>query len=184
MYITLLLACQLEPLFAGELEFVQKESTHVSAWSSTIIQRYHGPQDSDAIYLDLSLVEKNGARRVLATNIIGPIVLFEEEKKILSCEDNGIVTGIKPIIFDLNGRKKEGPQHPGHLRECERIERSSLLLLHYNLVKDGKPYNFIRILDTDGKVVLEKESHSAEEIVVSYEGKMYRVRVPQPDWPG
>jgi len=180
----LLLAIQLSLLSAGEPEIVKQESTYVEAWSATIIQKYHGPKDSDAILLDLSLVDKNGVSRLLAKNIVGPIVLFEEEKKIFCCEDQGAIVGIKPLIIDLNGGMIKGPKHPGDLRQYNRIEHSNLLLLLYTLVKDGKPYSLIRIFDTDGKIVLEKDSYTEEEIVVSYEGKMYKVGIPQPDWPG
>jgi hypothetical protein len=92
--------------------------------------------------------------------------------------------GERPIIVDLRGRRTQLPRHPGYLRGCERIERSNLLFLHYNLMTDGKPHNLIRVVTTEGKLVLEKALYEAAELSVSHGGRTYRVRVDAPDWPG
>jgi hypothetical protein len=94
------------------------------------------------------------------------------------------MVGDRPIVIDLNGRKVDGPTHPGYLRECKKIEDSNLALLHYNLVRENKPYNFVRVIDTDAKVVLDKELPSAGEVEVATPTKIYRVRVPAPELPG
>jgi len=183
--VTLLAACQEKPKEAEVAEFVEEEMREVEAWSVKLVQRHHGPRDSDAILLDVSVLDKAGTRRLLAKDIVGPILLFEKERKVISCESQGsTMVGRGPILFDLNGRKENGPEHPGYLRECKQIEASNLVLLHYNLVREGKPYNLVRILDTDGKVVLEKELYRVGEVKVRRAEKMYRVQVPEPDWPG
>jgi hypothetical protein len=153
-------------------------------WSAQVIQRHHGPRESDAILIDLFLVQE-GNRRLLAKNIIGPVFVFEDERKLLSCESQGsAMVGRGPVTIGLDGRKTDGPKHPGYLRECARVERSDLLILHYNLVKDGKPYNLSRVLDTDGKIVQDNVFHGAGEFSVIRGGKTYRLRVPEPDLPG
>jgi len=103
--------------------------------------------------VDIIVVEK-GRTRLLAKDIIGPIVVFD------------------------------GPKHPGYLRECARVECSGLLLLHYNLVRDGKPFNLARVINTEGAVVLERELYRGDQFSVRHGGKTYRVRIPEPDWPG
>jgi len=180
----LFLACQATLVKAGESEIVREESIDVAAWSAKVVQRSHGRPNSDAVLLDVIVVEKEQTR-VLAKNIIGPIVIFDGKRKIISCESQGsAMVGRGPIILALDGGKADGPKHPGYLRECARVERSSLLLLHYNLVRDGKPFNVARIINTEGAVVLERELHRAGEFSVLHEGKTYRVRIPEPDWPG
>jgi len=169
---------------AAESEVVREESVNVPAWSAQVIQRHHGPPRSDAILIDVFLVEA-GNRRLLAKNIVGPIVLFEDKRRILSCESQGsAIVGRGPIVFDLAGRRTQLMNHPGYLRECERIERSNLLLLHYNLMADGKPYNLVRVLNAEGKVVLEKKFDEEAELTVSDAGKTYRIRIPAPELPG
>ncbi|PYI79898.1 MAG: hypothetical protein DME26_22645 [Verrucomicrobia bacterium] len=141
----LFLACQAAPVMAGESEIVREESIDVAAWSAKVVQRSHGQPNSDAVLLDLIVVEK-GRTRVLAKDIIGPIAIFDGQRKIISCESQGsAMVGRGPIIFDLDGRKTDGPKHPGYLRQCARVERANLLLLHYNLVRDGKPFSFARL---------------------------------------
>ena len=116
-------------LEAAEPEVVREESVDVPAWSMQVIQRHHGPPNSDAILIDVFLAEQ-GKRRLLAKNIIGPIVLFENKRRILSCESQGdVMAGRGPIVFDLSGQQTQVVQHQGYLRGCERIERSNLLLL-------------------------------------------------------
>src|SRR5438034_1062656 len=167
----LFLACQAAPVMAGESEIVREESIDVAAWSAKVVQRSHGQPNSDAVLLDLIVVEK-GRTRVLAKDIIGPIAIFDGQRKIISCESQGSAMVRRgPIIFDLDGRKTDGPKHPGYLRECARVERSSLLLLHYNLVRDGKPFNFARVINTEGAIVLERELHRAGEFSVLHGGK-------------
>jgi len=180
----LLLACQAAPVETGESEVAREESIDVGAWSVKVVQRSHGRPNSDAVLLDVIVVE-NGRTRVLAKNIIGPIVIFDGQRKIVSCESQGsVMVGRGPIVFALDGGKTDGPKHPGYLRHCARVDSSSLLLLHYNLVRDGKPLNFARVIDTEGAVVLERELQRAGEFTVLHRGKTYRLRVPEPDWPG
>lgn len=171
-------------LMADEIEVVREERINVVGWSAQVVQKFHGPRESDAIFLDVMLVENTGLTKVLAINLVGPIIVFEKERKILSCEANNIIKGDRPVILDLEGRKWEGPKHPGYLRDCYQIEGSNLLLLHYNLVKNGKPYNLARLLSTGGRIVLDKEVSGSSEFNVLYEGKTYRVRLPEPEWPG
>lgn len=180
----LLASCEEKPQEVGKREIMREEVTDVESWSTKVVQRLHGPPNSDAILVDVTLVDRAGNSRSLVKNIVGPLVFFEEERKIVSCESEGSMVGWGPIIFDLSGHRTNGPEHPGYLRQCDRIEDSSLLLLHYNLMKDGKPYNFARILSTQGKVVLEKELYTAGEFEVSLGEKKYRVRVPEPELPG
>jgi hypothetical protein len=84
----------------------------------------------------------------------------------------------------LDGGKIDGPEHPGYLRDCRQIEGSNLAVFEYNLVRDGKPYNLVRILDTNAKVVLEKELAGAGDVEVRGAEKTYRVHVPEPELPG
>lgn len=81
-------------------EVVNERREAVAAWSARLIQRNHGPEGTDAILLDVS-IEDAGGRRPLATNILGPLVVFERERKILSCESTGAMTGARPIVIDL-----------------------------------------------------------------------------------
>jgi hypothetical protein len=180
----LLLASHAAPSTAGESEIVREESIDVASWSATVVQRSHGPANSDAVLLDVILIERSRTR-VLAKNIIGPIVIFDAQRKLVSCESQGsVMVGRGPIIFQLDGRRADGPNHPGYLRGCARVERSSLLLLHYNLVRNGKPLNFARVITADGAIVVERELYRAGELTLLHEGKTYRVQLPEPDWPG
>jgi len=169
---------------AAEPEVVREESVNVSAWSAQVVQRHHGPRGSDAILIDVFLVER-GNRRLLAKNIVGPIVLFEDKRRILSCESQGsAIVGQGPIVFSLEGGQTQIMKHRGYLRECGRIERSNLLLLQYNRMADGKPYNLVRVLSAEGKVVLDKKFDDEADFTVSDDGKPYRVHIPAPDLPG
>jgi len=189
--VTPLLVCLAQGLFgyqsaawAAEPEFVREQAVNVPAWSMQVVQRHHGPMNSDAIVIDLFVVEK-GKRRRLAKNIVGPIVLFEEQRRIVSCESEGsAIVGQGPLALDLNGRRVQLMKHPGYLRTCARIERSALLLLHYNLVGNGAPYNLIRVVATDGRVVLDKKLQGEGEVSVSEGGRTYRIFIPAPELPG
>ncbi len=172
------------PLGAAESELVREESLNVPTWSMQVLQRHHGPRNSDAILIDVILVQKSH-RRLLAKNIIGPIVLFEEKQRILSCEGQGsAMVGQGPVVFDLSGRRTQAMKHPGYLRKCARIERSNLALFQYNLVANGKPYNLVRVLNAEGQLVLEKKFDDEADLTVSDAGKIYRVRIPAPGMPG
>ena len=59
-----------------------------------------------------------------------------------------------------------------------------MLLLQYNLVADGKPYNLVRVVSADGNVVLERKFDDEADLSVSEGTKTYRVRIPAPDFPG
>lgn len=171
-------------LKAADAEVVREKGYDVPAWTARVIERHHGPSESDAILIDIILVE-NSRGRLLAKDVVGPLVLFEDERKILSCESQGsTMVGYGPMILGLDGQKIRGPKHPGYLRDCTRIERSDLLLLHYNLVKEGKPYNFARIIDTDGKIVHDKVLPGAGEFGIERNGKHYKIRLSEPELPG
>ena len=163
---------------------MREESVDVPTWSARIVQRHHGPRDSDAILIDVFLVER-GKRRLLAKNMVGPLVVFEDKRRILSCEAQGsAVVGDGPIVLTLDGAQAQIMEHPGYLRECARIEHSNMLLLQYNLVADGKPYNLVRVVSADGNVVLERKFDDEADLSVSEGTKTYRVRIPAPDFPG
>lgn len=173
------------PAQATVVEAVSEKSQEIRAWSARLIQREHGPENSDAIMLDVLIVDSSGNERLLAKDIVGPLLVFEDERTILSCESNDIMAAARPIVFDLSGQKTDGSEHPGFLRDCGRIQGSSLAFLHYNLVRDnGMPYNLIRIVDAYGKVVLEKERLGAGEVEIRVGERTYRVRVSEPEFPG
>ena len=169
---------------AAPTEVVNEQLLEEKAWSVQLVQRVRGPKDSDAILVDLSLLEPTGNRRLLAKDLIGPVFVLERERKIVSCEANDVVTGDNPIIIDIGGRKVDGPKHPGYLRRCGQVEDSGLAFFHYNLVRGGAPYNLVRIVDSDRKVVVEKELLGAGDIEVHEENKMYQIHVAEPELPG
>lgn len=183
--VCLLGGCQEKPAEKSNDEVVWEETKFVAAWSANLVQRHRGPANSDAIVSDLILSDRTGKARELAIGIVGPIVLFEAQERIFSCEARGaIMTGKAPMVFNLEGNSLEGPEHPGYLRTCFRIQDSSLLLLHYDLMREGKPYSVVRVLDLGAKVVLEKELDGPAELEVSDEGKLYRINIPEPEFPG
>jgi hypothetical protein len=177
-------ACHQIPKEPNVAEVVKEESRSVAAWSGQLVQRQHGPPNSDAILLDLSIVDSTGSQRLLAKDLLGPVLVFEAERKIVSCESSGTMVGVRPIVIDLNGRQVVGPDHPGYLRQCKEVEDSNLAFLHYNLVRQNKPYNLVRMIDTDGRLVFEKEMSTIGEVEVRAAGRTYQVHVPEPEWPG
>jgi hypothetical protein len=180
----LLTACQQKPEEKEDAEHVKEEGREVRSWGVQLVERWHGPQNSDDILVDVSVVDKAGNQRLLAKDMVGPILLFEKERRILSCESEDSVAGRGPIVLGLDGGTMDGPEHPGYLRHCAQIEGSNLAVFEYNLVRDGKPYNLVRILDTNAKVVLEKELAGAGDVEVRRAERTYRVHVPEPELPG
>jgi hypothetical protein len=52
--------CQLKPREAKVAESVDEQSQTVEPWSARLVQRRHGPDASDAILTDVSIVEATG----------------------------------------------------------------------------------------------------------------------------
>jgi hypothetical protein len=155
-------------------------------WSATLVQRFRGPENSDNITLDVELIDREGNKRTLARNILGPVVVFEKDRVVASCEAVGaLAMGPHPIFISLSGETKNGPTHKGFVGQCTRIEGAELLLVKYNETRsNGKPYSHIRIIETSGILVLEREFDNAGVLEFPYKGKAYKVNLPAPELPG
>ena len=177
---------QQQPTDTTEEQVVRTERRTVPSWPVDIVIQWSGPKYSDDIVGKLQLVDTRGHVLTLSESVIGPVVVLEKERVVASCEaQGGILAAPAPLFFSLTGQRTEGPKHPGFVRNCDRIQDSDLLLLHYNLLRsDGTPYNLIRVLNAVGTIVLDKEMSTAGEIELQYRGKTHRISISAPEFPG
>ena len=165
-------------------EVVTEKSRPVEAWSLTLIERDHGPPESDAILTDLFIVPTKGQRRLLIQNLVGPFVPLIKARKIFSCELNDSMMTKGPLIIDLKGQKQELPSHPGYVRDCTTVGTGEEMLLHYNLAENGKFYNLVRVFDSSGRILVERKLDTEGSIDFEVSKRKYSVTVPAPQFPG
>ena len=163
---------------------VSEHSTVVSGWSAKLIERMHGPQESDAVLVDLFLQEAGGARRLLAKNLVGPFIPLVRSRRVFACESNAAMETKQPLLIDLRAAQHMVAKHPGYLRDCTRVGSDEEIMLHYNLTENAAPYNLVRIIGSDGRILIDRRLNTEGDVEFEVSGKRYRVHVPAPEFPG
>jgi hypothetical protein len=168
------------PIFAAD----DSSSTLVEEWGLNLTEIRTGPKASDAIIVTFELRSRSGELLAKAPPLIGPLLVSPPNREIFSCESNSTMGGEAALSFDLSASVVGSYVHPGYLRDCGLSKDERLYWLHYNLMENGKPYNFVVILGPRGKVILTRRLNRAGSVELTYEGRSYAFPIPEPDLPG
>ncbi len=160
-----------------------EESAPVSAWAVKFVTIEHCRPESDVCGTDLYLEDQGKVRRKLMSDMQGPLLLLLKSKKIFACESNAIMETKRPVLIGLAGKTVDLPIHPGYLRSCSIVGTGEEVMLNYSLVEAEQPYSVVRVVNSDGGVLVEKRFNSEGEVEFMILDQKHRANVPAPDWP-
>jgi len=163
---------------------LRERTTAIAAWSATLIEREHCSRGRAVCEMELLLQDTNGAPRSLARGLAGEFLVLERSQQIFSCEDNRTVETKGPVLISRRGSVTLIGNHPGFLRGCGVTGTGEEVLMVYSLVKNGRPYNLVRIWDSGGRMLVERRLDEAGDIEFSVSGRTYHTHVPTPEPPG
>jgi hypothetical protein len=170
---------------AQEVPDVRTEkTTSVPEWDLTLVEVAYCRPESDVCATEIHIEGRGTERKLLASGLTGPFLPLLKSEALFACENNSVMGTKGPALFGLTGTKTELPPHPGYLHDCIAVGTGEEVMLIYNLVESGKPYSLVRIISSDGKVLVERRFDSNGELSFVVSGKQYRARVPTPEWPG
>ena len=161
------------------------ESTRrVPEWDSSLVFCVYGPEDSDAISVDVYIVNATGAQTRIAQDLVGDFIPLPKARVIFACEYNAIMQSARPMLLDLQGKKTLLPEHPGYLRTCESVGSGEQVLVQYDQVEESNHlFSTVRIYSSSGQLLVEKKIVEAGVVEFSDAGKAYSVPVNKPELP-
>jgi hypothetical protein len=163
------------------------ESTHrtsIPEWNLTLVQRDSAPAGSDAFHVIFQLVSAKGDVVAESPPLYGPVLVSRPNRELFSCEGNGVDQGAEALIFDLAGNISGRIKHVGFLRQCGVSDDGRIYWLHYNVVKNGVPYNLVLLVGSGGTVLLTQHLDGGGVVTLERQGQIYTFRIPDPELPG
>lgn len=168
---------------SGAQDTLRERTTAVPSWNATLIERERCTARSNTCEVELLLQETNGAPRTLATGMLGEFLVLERSRQVFLCEGTSSPEMKGPVLIAVRGASTLLGNHPGYLRGCGVTGTGEEVLLVYSLVKSGRPYNLVRILDSSGKMIVERRLDGAGDVEFSVAGRTFHVNVPTPELP-
>jgi hypothetical protein len=168
---------------AGAQDTLRERATPVASWNATLIERERCTAKSGTCEVELLLQETNGAPRTLARGMVGEFLVLERSRQVFLCEGSLALEPRGPVLVPLRGSMTLLGNHPGYLRGCGLTGTGEEVLLVYSLVRSGRPYNLVRILDAGGKQIVERRLDEAGDVEFTIAGKTFHANVPSPEPP-
>jgi hypothetical protein len=163
---------------------LRERATAVASWNATLIERERCIAKSNACEVELLLQEANGVPRILARGMVGEFLVLERSQQVFLCAGTSVLGTKGPVLVPLRGSMSLVGNHPGYLRGCGVTGTGEEVLLVYSLVKSGRPYNLVRILDSGGKLIVERRLDEAGDVDFSVAGRTFHAHIPTPELPG
>jgi len=168
---------------SGAQDTLRERETAVTSWNATLIERERCVAKSSTCEVELLIQEKNGVPRTLASGMVGEFLVLEGLHQVFLCEGTTTLETKGPVLIPIRGSMTLVGTHPGHLRGCSVTGSGEEILLVYSLVRSGRPYNLVRILDSGGKLIVERRLDEAGDIEFSISGRTFHAHVPTPEFP-
>jgi hypothetical protein len=93
----------------------------------------------------------------------------------------GLVGTSVPVLVDTMGGRTSMPANVGEsLSACTSTGTGNEVLLVFRVMKDGRPHNFARVVDSNSKLLTEAELDQAGTVEFTVAGKQYTAQVPAP----
>ncbi len=137
---------------------------------------------SDVCHREITTIDSSS--KVSKFAVTGPVILAIENRQIVSCESNAILSTEQARIFDLDGNQVATVIHRGFLRDCDITSDGVLYWFHYNKVIDSMPKNILVVVTNMGEVVDEQVLSKGGRIKFSYGEKEYELSIQEPQLPG
>ena len=131
---------------------IRRDARYIKAWGKWLV-------NEEALYYEgststLSLRANNGDVLAKYPSLMGPLVISEGGRRILSCEMDIHILPSPALLFDDAGRlvKEIPPLAEG--RDCGQTEDGLLFWLLYSVVETGEPVSVALFIDTNGTEIV------------------------------
>jgi len=164
---------------------VSESGKVVPEWESRLVYCAYGPEESDAISIDVWVVKSGAAPVRLAQGLNGDFIPLVKARVLFACEYNSVMDAKRPIIIDLQGKQTLLPEHLGELRTCSSVGSGEQVFLQYDQVRNSDQlFATVRVFGSSGELIVEKEIVDDGVIEFSDAGRAYIARVSRPEPPG
>jgi hypothetical protein len=165
-------------------EAVDETSKIVPEWESKLVYCAYGPEESDAIAIDVYVVKAGDAPVRLAQGLVGDFIPLVKARRVFACEYNSVMDAKRPLLFDLQGTQTLLPEHPGYLRTCAAVGSGEQVLVQYDQIRDADQlFATARVFGSSGQLLVEREFLDDGVLEFSDAGQTYTVPVPAPEYP-
>ena len=168
---------------SGAQDTLRERATPVASWNAALIERERCTTKGGSCEVELLLQETNAAPRTLAKGMVGEFLVLERSRQVFLCEGSSALQTMGPVLVPLRGSMALLGSHPGYLRGCALTGTGEEVLLVYSLVRSGRPYNLVRILDAGGRLIVERHLDEAGDVEFNVAGKTFHAHVPTPEAP-
>lgn len=158
--------------------------TYISEWDLTLVKRYYGPKNSDAIQAKTWIEDVSGNVVASFPPLVGPLLFSRPNGQLLACEYTTVMSGQNIRIFEMSGQETFRIPHIGHLEECGLTAGGRLYWAQYVAGGALNLHTRLRIFDRNGSILFDKEFESATEFSFRHDGKEWAIDVLEPDIPG
>ena len=132
---------------------------------------------------ELSIYDYQGNLVFPTLRYSGREIFLEKTNRILIADINAHLKSDKSFLFDADGKLVAAINHQP-IYDAVVSKDQKIIWLLIRDAKDRKPLTRLTVVDSDGNIIKELESHKAESINVDYKGENYRIDVKAPEFPG
>jgi hypothetical protein len=160
------------------------EETYVNAMRGWVVIHERGAKNSDSYAVEVELLDAKRKLIARLPRLVGPVLVASTNAQLLSCESNAVLKGRAAKVYSLAGKEVFNFEHLGFLRGCGITGDGRVYWLHYNVVRQGAPWNIVVLLDRTGSVLTRQEFREARSVPYEIEGARYTLPIPAAELPG
>jgi hypothetical protein len=165
-------------------ESVEESGRNVPEWGARLVYCAYGPEESDAILIDVYLAATGSKPVRLAQGLVGDFIPMVKARALFACEYNSVMDAKRPLIIDLQGKQTLLPEHPGFLRTCAAVGTGEQVFLQYDQVREpDQRFATGRVFGSSGQLLAEKQFLEEGVLEFTDAGQTYSVTVSEPEEP-
>lgn len=160
------------------------EERYFEALHGWLVVDERGPEDSDAITLDVRWLDGDRRKSTHFPSLIGPLHVSSANRQLFACELGLALEAGNAHLYSLDGTLTFSFAHLAFPRSCGMTPDTKLYWLHYNSMRDGAAWNVVVVLDRAGSVTDREEFQEGRSVTFSFEGQIYSLPIPEAEPPG
>jgi hypothetical protein len=161
---------------------ISEDPKLIQRWNRLIMVRtlnyYEGVEKEVTVY------DYAGNRLSSSQKNEGEVFFIEGSNRIFLAGQSFHNRVNKSLLLDQNGNLVREVSQPENVLDFGFSRDSEIIWVISSSGRDGIPTGQIKVIDSNGDEIKNIEFLKAMEIEVSYKGKIYKINVPQPDFPG
>ena len=154
----------------------------IESWERVIVIRRKSLPEDSVTYVDV--YNYSGTLLNKSEGFMGKVLVLDSVNKIFLGSVSVHFTAKESYLLDNNGRRIKNISQPKNVFEIKKSDDDKLVWLLSQSMHDGKPYIQLTLLNKDADVIETKNFYNAETYTKNYDGKEYKILIPEPLVPG